>query len=342
MAYEYFRKTPLDERYYRENLADRLPERILDVHTHINRPEHVASVPPERLADDWAFQCGTVMTAEDAAFYFSTLYPDRLTALCGFPMPIREADIAGNNAYIADCVRRGKIAYGMMCVKPEDSAAFLERELTEQPFSGVKPYPDMVSGKKGAEIGIFSFLPHSQLALFERLGVSVMLHLPRAGRMPDDDNIRELKEIRDRYPALKLCLAHLGRCFTPYYLEAALDKLGTYADSFYYDTAAVSNPRVFRLALERLPLTRVLFGTDLPIFLWHGRRRWTEKGYFNLCREDFPWNTHEEKDRETEYTFYVYWQLNHLLDTMDQMGFGGAERQQVFYENARQFLSRTE
>ncbi len=338
MIYGYFEKTPLDEKIYSEKIKDRLPVYILDVHTHINKPEHIKEVPPERLANDWAFQCGTVMTAEDARYYFNAFYPDKKTGLCGFPMPIKEADIEGNNEYISECVKNGDIAYGLMCVKPEYSLEYLQRELTAKPFSGVKPYPDMVSGAKGAEIGILEFMPHRQLALFEKLNKSVMLHLPRAGRMPDGDNIRELKEIRDKYPDLKICIAHFGRCFTPYYFKAAIEKMGDYINTFYFDTAAVMNIQVHGLALEMLPHDKIMYGSDLPIFLWHGRRRWTEKGYFNLCREDFPWNRHEDRENEAGYTFYIYEQINNLLDAMERLNLDQKTKEKIFFQNAKEFL----
>jgi hypothetical protein len=43
-----------------------MPERIFDVHVHINLPEHVTAVPPERWKSDWALECGHLLPAEDA------------------------------------------------------------------------------------------------------------------------------------------------------------------------------------------------------------------------------------------------------------------------------------
>ena len=74
----------------------------------------------------------------------------------------------------------------------------------------------------------------------------------------------------------------------------------------YFDTAAVLNPEVYELALTTLSPERILFGTDEPIFLWHGKRTWTKTGYQNLAREDFAWNTHSEgRKTEAGYTFYA-------------------------------------
>ena len=339
MKYPYFNKTALDEAFFEQNLKPRLPGRIFDVHTHVNRPEDVADVPESRIMDDWAFQCGYVMTAEDAQDYFKTLFPDVKYEINAFPFPIREADIESGNAYIASCVREKKIRSGFACIKPEYGVEYLEELFETYPFTGVKPYPDMVSGKKGAEVGIFEFMTHEQFALAERYRKVVMMHLPRAGRMPDDRNIADLKEIRQKYPDLKLCIAHFGRCFTPYHFEQALEKMGSDARWLYFDTAAVSNPEVYRIAFRELDPGHILFGTDEPIFLWHGKRTWTKTAYHNLAREDFPWNGHGEgKDAEVKYTFYVYEQVNHLLNAAEEAGFGQTELENLFGGNAARLL----
>ncbi len=342
MRYDYFHYTERDRRFYEEHLKDRMPREFIDAHTHINLPEHIADVPGERIRDDWALQSGMHMTAEDAAYYYDTLFPDQKWSLTAFPFPIREVHMEANNDYVSRCADTGKIAYGLMCIKPEYSVEYLERELTEKNFSGVKPYPDMVSGKKGADIGIFQFMPHSHLALVEKMGLPVVMHLPRAGRMPDDANIRELKEIRRKYPDLNMVIAHFGRCFTPYFFEQAIRKMGGDIHGFYFDTAAVLNPEVHRMALQFLSPKRILFGTDEPIFLWHGRRKWTETSYINLARENFLWNRnhHESGETESGYTFYVYEQIHNMLSEMEKAHLTRQDKEDIFRNNAREVFGR--
>lgn len=341
MGCEYFEKTALDEAFYGEKLLPRLPQEIFDVHTHVNLWEHVKDVPKERIMDDWAFQCGYVMSAQDARHYFDTMFPGIKYEINAFPFPIREADIEASNEYVAQCVRTQAVRSGFMCIKPEYDVDYMEEMLTKHGFSGVKPYPDMVSGKKGAEVGIFDFMTREQFALAEKLGMVVMMHLPRAGRMPDDRNIAELKEIRNEFPKLKLCIAHFGRCFTPYHFSQAIEKMGEDIHWLYFDTAAVLNPGVYELALTTLSPGRILFGTDEPIFLWHGKRTWTKTGYQNLAREDFAWNTHREgREAEAGYTFYVYKQVNNILDTIDKLGLGAEVAGQIFGGNAKKLLGK--
>ena len=187
----YFVRTELDEAFYQRHLRPRFPAEIFDVHVHVNLPEHLAAVPESRWLTDWALESGHLLPCEDALACARELYPDVNYSITGFPWPIREADLVQNNAYLARTQREGKLT-ALMAVRPEWPAAEVERTLVEGGFFGFKPYPDMLSGVKGAEMSIFDFLPHEQWRLLDRYKKAVMLHLPRRGRFADDDNVREL------------------------------------------------------------------------------------------------------------------------------------------------------
>ena len=338
---DYFKRDAQDEAFYETYLAGRLPANLIDAHMHINLPEHVAAISDETIRGDWAMECGIVMTCEDACAYHQTLFPRQSVRFIGLPMPIREADLAANNAYLAELKKQydwlppfAHRVQPLMGIRPEWSAETVEQVLLEGGFAGFKPYPYMAAAEKGAEVSIFDFLPHAHLAVAERHHKVVLLHLPRRGRLADKENIREIREIVQTYPSIKLVLAHFGRCFNPIYFERGLDQLGSDLPALYFDTAAVLNPQVHQMALERLSIRQILFGTDLPIMLWHGRRRWTETEYINLCREHFNWNKHLEPEAEAGYTLFVYEQIKAMLDTLAAARDPQQAIQAVFHDNA--------
>lgn len=334
--YSYFHKTELDERYFEEHLRGRLPQTIIDAHAHFDLPAHVAAISAQTIAGDWALECGLLMSYEDAHSYTGVMLPGIALDFVALPWPLREADTLANNAYIASLIKeRGQ--RGLYTVRPEFDIAQIERDFVAGRFSGFKPYPYMASAVKGAEVSIFDFMPHAQFALADRLGAPVLMHLPRAGRLPDPDNIAEIRVILERYPNVKLVIAHFGRCFQHEYFEKALGLLGTDVHRLWFDCAAVLNPKVYALAFEKLDIHRILFGTDLPIFLWHGKREWDEKGYHNLCREDFSWNKHKYPQDEPNYTYFIYEQLNNILN---MLGGDRAALQSVFCGNARSVYAR--
>jgi uncharacterized protein len=333
----YYRRTAFDAAYYSEHLEGRMPREIFDIHVHINLPEHIEAMPPERIRSDWALECGQVLTCDGAYALAGDLFPGIPYRIAGMPWPIREADLTANNAYLA-AQKKAERLEPFMVVRPEWDPEEVERTLLEGAFAGFKPYPDMVSGVKGADIGIFQFIPREQWRLADKHGKAVMLHLPRKERFADDDNIRELHEIRELFPRLRIIIAHLGRSFTPYYLEEGLRKLGG-AEGFHFDLSGVLNPKVHDIAFRRIPFSRLLYGSDMPIFLWHGTREWTERTYTNLAREDFSWSrNHRPADVEARYTIFMYEQLRNILDTMDRLGIAAEERAAFFSGNAREVL----
>lgn len=338
--YGYFIKDENDERFFAEYLADRLPENMFDAHMHINLPEHVAAISQQTIMGDWALECGLVMTYEDARAYHEILFPNRKIRMLALPWPLPEADIPANNAYLSGLAGEGKVT-ALMTIRPEWDAEYVEKQLLAGGFAGFKPYPYMASSEKGAEVSIFDFLPHHHLEVADRHGKAVLLHLPRKGRLADDLNIHEIRTIVQKYPKLRLVIAHFGRSFNVKYLREGLAKLGDDKDAVYFDTAAVINPDVHKEALQKLRTDQILFGMDLPILLWHGKRRWTETEYFNLCREDFSWNKHTDPENEKSYTFFVYEQCKAMLDCMEEEGASRAAVNNIFCNNAARVYGKS-
>lgn len=334
MAYP--KKTPLDERFFCNHLAQRMPEALFDVHVHLNLPEHIPAISHARIAADWALECGLYLTVDEALAQAGMLFGKVRYSMAGFPWPIREADLEQNNRYLRKERAMGR-TFPFMGVRPEWDAEKLDSQLCG--FCGLKPYPDFVAAVKGGQNSIFEFMPHAQLAVLNRHGKAVVLHLPRRDRLADPDNVRELLQMRQKYPDITIIIAHLGRSFCPIYLKKGLELMGPDASGFYFDTAAVINPTVYRLAFERLDYRQILYGTDAPIMYWHGKRVWTDTGYRNLCREAYSWNRHEEGlEAERNYTFVLYEQLKSILDVMDEMNFSSREKTAVFGENAQNIL----
>ncbi len=333
----YFELTPLDRKYFQDHLQPRLPKRVFDAHVHLNLAEHVKSVPPERLLSDFAMQICTVLPVDHAYACAAALYPGVRYEIAGMGWPIREADLRANNGYLANAARTGSVR-PFMVVKPDWRGGEIEAGLTAGGFVGLKPYPDMLTGVKGAEVSIFDFLPHEQWQIAERHRKAVLLHLGRKGRLADPTNVRELLEARQTYPSVTIIIAHFGRSFCPAFLREGLDQLGT-AD-LYFDTAAVTNPGVFDVAFDRIPHNRILYGTDMPVLFFHGRQEWTERTYQVLCRERFPFNegVHRPDEEEAQYTLFLYEQMRNILDAMDRHRFSNEDRDAFFWGNAVEAL----
>jgi uncharacterized protein len=167
----------------------------------------------------------------------------------------------------------------------------------------------------------------------------VTLHVPRAGRLADPRNIAEVQEIRRRYPAIILVIAHLGRCYTLAQAQAALPQLADDA-GLYFDSSAVLNRDVYRFALETLGPDRILYGTDNPVFYMRGRRQFTETGYVN--RTDYPFffnQTREPPEIESRYALMMYEDLLAIRWACEQVGLGREEVASIFHDNAQRLMA---
>ena len=82
-------------------------------------------------------------------------------------------------------------------------------------FKGLKVYLQFApSYIPGNEIRIYDFLPHAHLALADRYGWVVQIHIARPRRLADPVNYMQLLEIEQKYPNIQLIVAHLGRAYS--------------------------------------------------------------------------------------------------------------------------------
>jgi hypothetical protein len=201
---------------------------------------------------------------------------------------------------------------------------------------------DRTGRDKYIESSIFDFLPRHQLEVLDDRGAWVTLHVPRAGRLGHPDNVREIREIRRRYPRVKLVVAHLGRSYTLPHAEEGLLPLAD-DEGLYFDNSAVLNREVHDLALKHIGPRRILYGTDNPIFYLRGRRQWEGRAYRNRTSHPFWFNKERESPEiEARYTLYMYEALRALKQACEKNGLGREAVQAIFRDNAAALIADIE
>lgn len=328
---------PVDGLVY-EELSRWLPERILDCHVHVSLAENCGPVSDDRKSELWAVEAGVFQSWKRLRDSYAALFPGREVDVLAFGGVYREQKIECDNAYLLDGLADpANRARGLFVTRPEWSADRIA-EAMSQGFLGIKPYPDLAP-QGAADASIYDFVPREHLAMVDRLGGVMMLHLPRRDRLSDPDNIRELKEIRQAYPSIRLIVAHIGRS---YCLPTVREGLPHFADDpgIYFDTAANLNADVFQFALETIGPKRVLYGSDLPVMMMRGMREHVGTSYINYTDGPYSWNTNRKsQEEEAEYTFYLYEELRALITAVERAGMGKAEFASVMYSNAAELLA---
>jgi len=333
----YFQINEVDRQFWAERVASDLPAKIFDAHRHICRPEDRGE---NTQPYNWAEEVARYETFDQAELGYAELFPGRSVSCLGFGFPMPDANLTAQNRYLINGLgSRGWC--GLAVTSPTWSAQEVAMWLRQPHIIGIKPYPALVpAGLSGQDISIFDFCRPEHLELLNELGGWLTLHLPRAERLADPDNIAEVIEIRERYPDIVLVVAHLGRAYAGRYIREGLPPLVA-DEGILFDTSAVQNPAVLAVALDRVGPHRLLFGSDLPIFYMRGRRRWEGDRYINLTSGDYSWNTNRALPQvEATYTVYLYEAIAACLDTCRALGFGQTEIQAVFHDNARRLVDQ--
>jgi len=337
--------TDADRAFWEEHLEGWLPRRLIDAHTHITHPRfRLQTMSEEKRRQYWVNEVLEPIDAATAEHCYRTVFPNREFNCVAFGLPELDFDIEGENADVQqECARRGWHSLAVIC--PQWSQEKVTKLLDAPGVIGVKPYYSLISQSKATrdlhlEASIFEFLPHHILEVVNDRGGWVTLHVPKADRLGHPDNIREIREIRRRYPKVVLVIAHLGRSYTePHALEA----LPQLADDpgLFFDSSAVLNPASHRVALQHLGPQRVLYGSDNPIFYMRGRRQYRDRTYVNRTNYPFHFNRRRElPEIEARYTLFMYEDIRAIKQACAELGL--TERRHVeaiFHDNAAQLVA---
>lgn len=328
---DYFHERDLP--LYYEKFAEFLPERLLDVHCHVYRLDHHDRAPtPEERAK--SFGCTErSFTVEDLRECHEALFPGKRVEPLLFGMPSPIVNLARNNAYVAEHLASGEAA-GLALLDPRESAEALRETVTAGGFVGLKPYLDLVREPAGPEVTIPEMVPAAAREVAEELGLIILLHVPRAGRIADPANIREVAELCTACPSARVILAHVGRSYGPWFIEQAIGALRE-LPNLSYDIAALDDAETIGVVLDNASHDRLLFGTDLPIATHRGKHLCVNRQCIFLTRTKHPWSVSSERPGELNLTFFAYETVRALKRACELRGLTRAQVSDVCYGNAR-------
>ncbi len=337
--------TETDRAFWEEHLEGWLPQRILDAHTHVADPGHrIAPMTEAMRRQYWVNEVFEPIDAPTAAHCYQTVFPGRTFRCLAFGVPDLDFDIDAGNAYLQrECPLRGW--HSLAVIRPQWRQDKVAALLDAPGVIGVKPYYSLISANRETrdahlEASIFDCLPHPILEVVNDRRGWVTLHVPKAARLGHPDNLREVREIRRRYPHIVLVIAHLGRCYTEAHALEALPQLAE-DPGLFFDTSAVVNPASHRVALEHLGVRRLCYGSDNPIFYMRGRRQYRDRTYINRTSHPFHFNRDREAPEiEATYTLFMYEDVKGLKQACTDLGISArSEIEALFHDNAARLIA---
>lgn len=341
-----FKLNERDLEFYQTYLKDFLPSRITDIHAHVWLKEfEVSGVASPQRAVTWTSLVAADNSIADLRYTYDQLFPDSQSQALVFGFPSDEWDIDLSNNYVS---REAESAgfFPLMLSRPEWTAADFSDRLQKGRFLGAKVYLNFADPRiPGDQIRIFDFIPHHQLEVLDSRRAILILHIPRPGRLKDEQNLADLVEIDQRYPNISVVVAHVGRAYCDGDVGDAFAVLEQ-APGLLFDISANTNSSVFEQAIRAVGSERLMFGTDLPITRMRMKRICRDGRYVNLVPPglygDVTTDPNMDEVSEAdapELTLFVYEEVDAFRRAAERCDLTTTDIEAVFQTNASKVLS---
>lgn len=338
---------PHDRKRYEDDLRDFLPEKIIDIHTHVWLETHRDKSQKDRRESNWPDRVAKDSPIEELLETYRLLLPDKQVTPLIFPVVLSpQDDLQGQNEYASRCARTHDVP-ALIWAIPTWSADELERRILTGGFVGYKSYLTHAPAYLPAdEIRIFDTFPHHHLEVLNAHNWILMLHIPRPARLRDPVNLAQIIEIEKRYPRLQLIVAHVGRAYCPEDVGNAFEVLRE-TKHVLFDFSANTNEAVFEELIRAVGPERILFGSDLPIARMRMRRVCEAGRYVNLVPKGLygdvsgdPHMREVEGPEAKELSIFLYEEIDAFRRAARATGLTQSDIENVFHRNARRVLDQ--
>ncbi|MFC1582477.1 amidohydrolase family protein [Planctomycetota bacterium] len=334
-----------DRGFYQDRLRSFLPDRIIDIHTHVWKKELIVRAEAGKSKTvSWPSLVAEENPIEDLLATYELMFPGKQVKPLIFSTLSEKYDEL--NAYVAECAEQARVP-SLIFSRPQWEADDFEQRIMDGGFLGAKSYLTAAdSSIPVKEITIFDFFPHHQLEIMNKHGWIMMLHIPRDLRLRDPINLEQMLEIDRRYPDLQCIIAHVGRAYCDEDLGDAMAQLaGTV--NLKFDISANTNAHVFEELIKTVGSDRILFGSDMPILRMRMKRITRDGIYVNVVPKGLygdisgDANMDEVEGDEAEaLTFFMYQEIDAFRRAAEVCQLKPADIEKIFCANAEALLAR--
>ncbi len=338
--------TDSDKNFYKTFIKDFLPKKIFDIHTHIWRKSDRSGKFQTERTVSWPMLVADENPIEELIKTYKILLPDaEVTPLIFSNVPRDCDEFEKYNNYVSEVSQKRNIP-GLIFSHPEWSAETLEQKIISGKFIGVKSYLSLSKPEiPVADITIFDFFPKHHLEVLDKLGMIMMLHIPRNLRLKDPVNLKQMLEIEKKYPNIKLIIAHVGRTYCKEDIGNAFDILSE-TKNMMFDFSANCNSYVFECLIKSIGTKRILFGTDMPILKMRTHRICESGKYINLVPKGLYGDVSNDPnmrevtgDEAEKITFFLYEELAAFFKAALKCNLTKNDLEDIFYKNAIKIIN---
>jgi predicted TIM-barrel fold metal-dependent hydrolase len=321
-----------DQRIWEDELAEFVPQRVYDVHSHIYRWEF--NTDPNKENGPYSFVGERFPNADWASLDACdrSLMPGRLVHRLAFPFPFSPScDFAASNRFIAEQVHDHPKSAALMVVHPSMPAEYLDDQIRRYGFVGFKPYRTYSLTGDAVECRITDFLPQHQIELADRYGLLIMMHLSKRNAIADPQNIEDLRRLSAEFPQARWILAHCGRSYSAWAIERAAAHVRD-LPNVWYDTSSVCESDAFDALFSTVGPDRVMYGSDdMPVGVLRGKYIAFGHAWTYLSEQNHSFSL---AHCDSSMTFTRYEQLRAMLRGARRMGLTPLQIQALFFDTA--------
>lgn len=318
------------------SVAPLLPDRIFDAHAHLYRHAHYGAAGPPPLFAGTPAEVGLARFERDIAWLHGA---GRTVGGLFFGLAFT-GERAANDAFVAAETAAGRArgvhALPQLIVSPDDDPEQVREAVRRGGFVGLKPYHTMarVAGPTW-HAPMEAFFPEPLARVAHDEGLTVTMHLVLARALADPANQAAVRHYCERYPNMRLILAHAGRGFNPWHTIEGVAALAG-LDNLWFDTSAVTEAGGFEAIVQTFGHTRLLYGSDFPVS--HLRGRCVAMGdSFHWIYADGP--TLGERHGDVRPVLVGLESLRALALACRRLRLSDAQIEAIFYHNAAQLFS---
>ena len=255
-----------DRELFDRELESFVPDTIFDAHAHWYRADHFApDSAPELVKSGPAVVGSEVFDRE-----MTQVIPRRKTEGLFFPWPHPQVDLNAENAFLHQELLGRPGSRGQMLITPDQDPEFIRETVRRCGFVGLKCYHVYSPRRPTFDSFIEEYLPESHVRVAHEEGLSITLHLVRARALADVANQETICRYCERYPNMRLILAHAARGFNAHHTILGIDSLRG-LNNVWFDTSAVTDCGAIEAIINTIGHKRVLYGSDFPVSHLRGR-----------------------------------------------------------------------
>jgi glutamate-1-semialdehyde 2,1-aminomutase len=318
-----------DREFFQRELDTFVPDNVFDAHAHLYELGHWNSSEAMKAGP-------AVASLEIYREQIQWLLPGRKPTGLFFGVGFNETSRKLSNTFVARELSKDPGSRGLLIVSPRQDSSQVGAEIQSLGMAGLKVYHTFCNRTPTWEAEISEYLTEEHVHAANEGGLVIMLHMVKARALADPVNQQQIRSYCERYPNMKMVLAHAARGFNPFHTMQGVGALKG-LHNVWCDTSGVTEAGGFEAIVEALGYKRLLWGSDYPISHFRGRCVYIGDEFLWLYEDTLDWETVNPVGR-VRPLLVGHESLRALKHAAMRLRLTDSQLEDVFFNNARAML----